>query len=194
MPSYPSSDPQTALTAHLDSFFTGHTSAWRTWPFGPIYQRVPGFRVFVASPGPRLAAWTYITSGCWQATEQDGHGLEFILTANQDLDRCVELLAVSAFYHAGPPSQRLDHGHTVNFGQPWLPGSTLDHALVSLPYSYGPDLEICAWDRGHARLLSLLPISRAERDFRHDHGLEALEQRFEQAQVDYTNPQRASVI
>jgi len=65
--------------------------------------------VFVTGPGPRLDAWTYVTSGCWPATEQDGHGLEFILTANQDLDRCVELLAINAFYHAGPPSQRLDH-------------------------------------------------------------------------------------
>jgi hypothetical protein len=116
------------------------------------------------------------------------------LTANQDLDRCVELLAVNAFYHAGPPSQRLDHGHTVNFGEPWLPGSGLDHALISLPYPYGPELETCAWDGGHARLLWLLPISRAERDFKRDHSLEALEQRFELAQVDYTNPQRASVI
>lgn len=194
MPSYPTSDAQAALAAHLDSFFTGHTTAWRTWSDGPIYQRVPGFQVLVAGPGPRLNAWTYVTSGCWQATEQDGHGLEFILTANQELDRCVELSAINAFYHAGPPSQRLDHGHTVNFGEPWLLGSILDHALISLPYPYGPDLEICAWDGGHARLLWVLPISRAERDFRRDHGLEALEQRFEQAQVDYINPQRASVI
>jgi len=43
MPRYPTSDPRAALATHLDSFFTGHTTAWRTWPYGPIYQRVPGF-------------------------------------------------------------------------------------------------------------------------------------------------------
>lgn len=194
MPSYPATDPHQALTQHLRGFFAGHPTAWRHWPHGPIGQRVPGFQVFVAGPGPRLAAWTYVTCGCWSATQHDGHGLEFVLTANRDSDRHVELLAVHAFYHTGPVQQRVDLGHTVFFGEPWVQGSALDHAVVSLPYPYGPDLEICAWDGGHARLLWLLPITRAERDFKRDHGLEPLEQRFDRAGIQFSDPNRQSVV
>ena len=69
------------------------------------------------------------------------------------------------------PLCRLDHGHTVPIGEPWLPGSACDHLLVSLPYPFGPELEMCRWDGGHARLLWLLPITEAERDFRTEHDL-----------------------
>jgi hypothetical protein len=37
------------------------------------------------------------------------------------------------------------------------------------------------------------PITRQERDFKREHGPEALEERFEAAGLDYSNPARASV-
>ena len=75
------------------------------------------------------------------------------------------------------------------------PGPVIDkHVLVSLPYPFGPELEVCAWDGGHARLLWLLPITAAERDFEVAHGLEALEQRFDDAALAYSDTRRGSVV
>jgi hypothetical protein len=101
---------------------------------------------------------------------------------------------MTSYYHAGPEHQRLDVGHTVPIGEPWLAGGTLNHLLVSLPYAYGPDLEQLRWKTGHARTLSLLPITTAERDFKATFGAEALEQRLEHAAVDFLNPSRESVV
>jgi suppressor of fused protein SUFU len=188
-------DPHVALRRHLEGFFDGHPIDCVTGMAGPIGNRVPGFRVFRIAPGPRFDCWTYVTSGCWAAAQRDGHGLEFALMAPSDIHDEVHLesLTMNAYYHAGPDHQRLDHGHTVPIGRPWSPGSLCDHLLVSLPYPFGPDFEICEWEGGHARLLWLLPITEAERDFKARAGLEALEDRFEQTPLDFLNPGRASL-
>ncbi|WP_204058609.1 suppressor of fused domain protein [Microbispora corallina] len=100
---------------------------------------------------------------------------------------------MNAYYHAGPPHQRLDHGHVVPIGRPWFAGSACDRYLISLPYPFGPDFEVCAWDGGHARILWLLPITPAERDLIMNAGLEAFESLCEEKRIDYTNPHRPSV-
>jgi hypothetical protein len=48
-----------------------------------------------------------------------------------------------AYYHATSGDYRLDHGHTVPIGRPWIRGSSCDHLLLSLPYPWGPELETC---------------------------------------------------
>ena len=101
---------------------------------------------------------------------------------------------MAAYYHAGPAQHRLDLGHTVPIGEPWLPGSQCDRLLVSLPYWYGPELETCTWDGGHARLLSLLPITESELAYKHARGLEELERRFEAASINVADPARAAVV
>ena len=141
-----------------------------------------------------MALWTYVTVGVWEATQQNGHGLEFVLAAQHEDPVHDEHLAMSAYYHAGPPEQRLDVGHTVPIGEPWLDGSACDHVLVSLPYPYGPDLEVCTWIGGHARLLWLVPITEAERDFKAAKGLQALEARLDQQAIHYWDPSRPSVV
>ncbi|MBE2317743.1 suppressor of fused domain protein [Solirubrobacter sp. CPCC 204708] len=185
-----------ALRAHLTGFFAGHRIELRDWPLGPILRRVPAFGVYAVAPGPRLtSAWTYVTTGCWDALhDRQGHGLEFVLSAATDGDRHVELLTMLAHYHAGPASQRMDWGHTVPIGEPWLPGSHLTHELISLPYAFGPQLERCAFDGGHIRILAVQPISEAERDFKAAHGVEALERRFEEEGIAWTDPFRPSVL
>jgi hypothetical protein len=145
-------------------------------------------------PGPRINLWTYVSLGCWRSTQTHGHGLEFVIASQDENPRMAELVAMTAYYHSGPNSQRLDHGHTLPIGEPWLPGSSCDHLLVSLPYPYGADFEICAWRDGHARMLWLLPITEAERDFKVANGMEALEQRFEDAGLRYWDSYRASVV
>ena len=196
MPSYETTDAVRAVDDHVHGFFAGHDIESLTQDDGPILDRVPLFRVHAVAPGERSwGMWTYVTTGCWNAAHDDeGHGIEFVLATRERTLRAVSLLAVTAYYHAGPPAQRLDIGHTVRFGEPWLPGSPSDCALVSMPYPWGPELEVCEWTGGHARLLWVLPITEAERDFRGSHGLEALEQRFEDAPIDYTDPHRPSVV
>lgn len=98
-----------------------------------------------------------------------------------------------AYYHTGPRDQRLDIGHTVPIGEPWMPGSLCTHLLISLPYAYGPNLEVCAWRSGHARLLSAIPITEAERNLKATAGLEALESLLEARAVNFTDPFRSSV-
>ncbi|WP_436795624.1 suppressor of fused domain protein [Actinospongicola halichondriae] len=194
MPQYSTDYPGLALREHAELFFAGHDIVEREWPGGPIAERIPDFSVLAVAPGPRFNRWTYITRGCWSATQEDGHGLEFVLSAPDGSDRHVELMTINAYYHSGPESQRLDLGHTVPIGEEWTPGSACDHLLVSLPYAYGPDLEICSWLDGHARLLSLIPITEAEREYKAAHGLEALESKLEEAHTDFSNPARESVI
>lgn len=183
-----------AISEHQHGYFRGHQVRARRWPADRINERVPGFYVHEFGPGPRFAAWTYATVGVWEAVHsEDGHGVEFVMSSPTRNERIVELLTINAYYHAGPPTQRLDLGHTVPIGEPWLPGSTCDHLFVSLPYPYGPELEVCKWLGGHARHLWLLPITEAEREFKVLHGAEALEKAFDDAAIIPTDPARPSV-
>lgn len=68
---------------------------------------------------------------------------------------------MNVYYHRGG---RLGLGRTVPIGEPWLPGSRCDHYLVSLPYPFGPDLQVCHIGDLHVDFLWLLPITRAGRD------------------------------
>jgi hypothetical protein len=185
-----------AVAKHVEAFFDGHAvSRLRHAPgLDRTLQRVPEFEVIAVGPGPKTPLWTYVTVGCWDATHTEReHGTEFLLCAPTNDGRHLLTLAMVAYYHAGPPEQRLDHGHTVPIGEPWMEGSACDHLLVSLPYPFGPDLEQCEWDAGHARLLWLLPITRSERDFKAEHGLEELEQRFDDVSLRYWEADRAAV-
>jgi hypothetical protein len=67
--------------------------------------------------------------------------------------------------------------------------------LVSLPYLFGPTLEVvCNIPHGHLRYLWLLPITREERELKSQEGQEVLEQRFDDYAIDSTDPLRASVV
>lgn len=98
-----------------------------------------------------------------------------------ELQPFVELLWVTAWFHN--TGAQLDHGHTVNFGRPVVPGSALTHGLLSRPYLDGPKLELL--DVPPTECLWLLPITERERDFKRDNGLEALEQIFEREALNY---------
>jgi Suppressor of fused protein (SUFU) len=191
VPTYETVDPVEALQRHLTEFFTGHVITEAPASTGPIESRIPGFFVYEVRPGPRFPGWTYVSAGCWQATaNQERHGLEFVLSTRDSSARHVEIVTIAAYYHAGPGDQRLDWAHTVPIGEPWVPGGTCDAFLVSEPYAYGPDLERCAWSTGHLQILSLMPITDSERQFKAAHGVEELEQRLEDAAVDFLDPAR----
>jgi hypothetical protein len=179
----------TGLRRHLRSFFAKHRDEEHRWVLGPAIDVLPRLRVVEFSPGPRSASWVYASVGAWEARSEAR--LEFLITApDQDL-RHVELLTMAAWYHR---QRCLGLGHTFPIGEPWLPRSRCDFMLVSLPYPFGPALEVCELPDGHVHYLWLLPITRAERDFKAREGQEALEQRFDECGLEYGNPLRDSVV
>ena len=176
---------------HVRSFFTGHEIEALDYDLGEQRREaVPGLRVITVGPGPRTNSWTYVTAGCWAVVEHGGHGLEFVLGTPVRDPSFAALPAMVAYYHA---DHHLDIKHSMSIGAPWMPNSGCDHLLVSLPYLHGPDLERCPLRDGHARLLWMLPVTSSEIAFRREHGHEALEALFDEAQINPTDPHRASV-
>lgn len=187
---------QEAVRAHLEECFGP-----RRVHVGPCTEeialtRLPNLRLATVEPAGDRPYAVYATIGSWDVVRHGEHGIEFVILGyEQDRADHLQRLAMVAHYHANDDeSFELDHGHTLPLGEPWLPGSTLDTVLVSLPYPLGPDFEVCEWEGGHARMLWLLPISDAEREFGRTHDLESLESRFDQARIDYLDPNRPSVV
>ena len=179
-----------ALESHLATFFEGHAREWFVWPAGPIRDVLPRFRVMRLAPGPRTIHWVYASVGTWEVTGEEPRGVEFLVIAPSENQVHVEFLAMAAHYHL---KEKLNKWHTFPIGRPWLPGSQLDHVLVSLPYPFGSELEICEVPGGHVHFLWLLPISASERAHKVEQGVDSLEQLLEDKQIDYADPMRASV-
>jgi hypothetical protein len=180
-----------ALRAHIRRFFKGHRRQEYEYTRGPAGRIPTDFRVVRVAPGPKTPLMTYLSLGSWEAAGDSKCGLEFVVTTQQPEMKCVELLAMVAYYHR---TEGLGVGHTFPLGHGWVGGSC-DHFLVSLPYPFGPELEVCRLgDDGPVRFLWLLPITAAEKQFRHEHGLEALEQRFDEVKLNHAFPWRESVM
>ncbi len=182
-------DPDAQVRHHLRQFIDGHTCEEHIWTLGPAHIQLPSLRVAEFAPGPKIGLWVYATVGAWEARIDPR--LEFLLVAPEQDQRHVELLFMAAWYHR---RHGLASGHTLPIGEPWLPGSACDFFLVSLPYTFGPQLEVCNIADWHLRVLWLLPITAVERDFKVREGLEALEQRFDEGALAYWAPLRASVV
>lgn len=155
------------------------------WPHGPL-----------ASDGMRVHQFETEAGTVFCTVGADGgprlpYSVEFHMVASsgEHWADIVELLYAIASFHR---DTRLDMAHTVNFGRPWLPGSSCDHAVLSRPYLFGPELEWMSVPR--TRFLWVIPITLAEREFKRRHGLDALEERFEAAQFRYRDPGRPSVV
>jgi hypothetical protein len=111
-------------------------------------------------------------------------------------DERVELLTIVAHVHR--TGAQLDLGHTVNLGQPALPVPRAITRSSRCPTwgLHGPKVEKIR-DAGGVtvgRCLWLVPITKAEREFKKAEGLDALEQRFEATNFDYLDPMRPSVV
>ena len=192
VPDFPSCDDVCgALAEHVGRFFSGHAIEAFTWPAGPIREANPHFRALRVAPQVSGGLWHYISNGGWAATEDQNNGLEFIISTPGPVDRAVELLAMTVYYNRGG---KLGLGHTLPIGEPWMPSSRCDHLLISLPYTFGPKLQTCHVGDRHVDFLWLLPITAAERDFKVANGLEALESRFEQRQLEYWDIGRPSTV
>jgi Suppressor of fused protein (SUFU) len=160
-------------------------------PPSPRRHELPDeFAILEFAPYGERQMWTYATCGMSQSDDQ--LPLELHLFSSDASRELVELLTAVAHYHrTGSP---LAVGHTVNFGKPWLDDSACDHGLVSLPYLDGPELENLRLPEGPTVKFDwLIPITPAEVDFKKANGLEALEERMEEAGFNYLDPNRPSV-
>ena len=123
---------------------------------------------------------------------QDDNLIElFIFSPRQDKAQ-IELVTVCASYHRN--ILPLNIHHTVNIGRPWLDNSNCDHCFISLPYLDGEDLEVFSFNDKTYHCYWLIPITEKERDYKIDKGCEALEQLFEDKQLDYLKPERKCLL
>jgi Suppressor of fused protein (SUFU) len=176
------------LQRHYERFW-GESSGVAHWARGPIHELPKSFGVAVFPPRAGRSYWVYATLGMSLGYKES---LELHLFSPRQADGLVELLTVVAHYHR--TGAKLGLHHTVNFGRPWLKNSTCSYGLISLPYLYGSQLEWLGSSGLRVRNLWLLPITKAERDFKKKNGAEALERLFEEHQVDYLDPERRSLV
>lgn len=183
-----------ATRSYCEALAEHYERVWRrpgtrfTWPKGPIAELPEGFCVLEFAPGQGRDMWTYAT--CGMSAGIDEKPIELHLFSPVQAEELVELLTAVAHYHC--TGARLGLGHTVNFGRPWLPGSRCSFGLVSLPYLDGPDLEVMrdpAFER-EVLCLWLIPITAREVQYKKQRGLEALEDLFQAAGIDYVDPHR----
>ena len=159
---------------------------------GPIHKLNPDFCVLEFPPAGNQNVWTYAT--CCMSTEREGRRIELhLFSATQDAT-LIELLTVTASYHKNDANLGLHH--TVNFGRPWQNNSQCTYGFISLPYLDGPELEdlaIPGTDVVH-KFYWLIPVTKAEVEFKKKYGVEELEQRFELEKFNYVDPYRESVV
>jgi hypothetical protein len=162
----------------------------RDWDRGPRAELPEPYAVLEFPPHGARAMWTYAT--CCMSLPDDDKPVELHLFSPAAHEGHVELLTAVAHYHR--TGSALDVGHTVNFGRPWLPGSSCDHGLVSLPYLDGPRLEVLRMDETETRCYWLVPVTAREVAFKKRDGMDALEAALERARFNYLDPARASVV
>ena len=187
----PQSDYGTRIHEHVHAFFSGHTSSREDFDRGPIQSLIPGFHSIAVEPGPKTNLWTYVSCGAGLIEKANSPHMEFLILSNVPNPKHTERLAMTSFYHH---TQTLGLGHTFPIGEPWVPGSTLDHGLISLPYPLGPHLEVLDTDSVHVHIYWILPITAAECAFKAENGLEALESAFEDAGLEYWDTRRSSIV
>lgn len=179
-----------ALLAHYERRFS--TSLWaRRWHEPPHPSLTPLPAEFEVRKYKRDADSALFATVCMSGAE-DPKPLELHIIAADDEatgSRSVFLLTVTAHFHR--TGRRLDVGHTVNFGEPWVPDGACSRGLVSRPYFDGPDFEReptqgirCAW---------LLPVTDSEVNYKIEFGLDALESKFEAAQINALDWARPAV-
>ena len=184
-----------AIESHLQNFFTGHDLSFDSWKVGQpkTLELLSRLRIAKFNPNQKENEdWTYASIGAWEFSNNKKQALEFVILAPFESARITELLTMAVNYHR---TQHLGFEHIFPIGEGWLENSECDHFLVSLPYPLGVNFEICHISKAfHIRFAWLLPITKAEKNFMVSHSLEELEKKFEEAEIEYSNPQRKSVI
>jgi len=179
-----------SIRSHYEAVWSAAKIAPLSEDRGPAWQLPVGFHILEIAPHGNRSMWTYAT--CGMSAQGASPPLELHLFSATQFPGHVELLTAVAHYHL--TEEYLGLGHTVNFGRPWMPGSHCEFGFISLPYLDGPGLEWLNIGEKQVRFLWLIPITDAERAYKIKHGIEALETKFDEAQFNYLDPQRVSVL
>ena len=183
---------------YQDSIIRHYENNWNTspkiyyWDKGPSNELPYDFRVLEFSPNKERKMWTYAT--CCMSQKHDKEMIELhIFSAKQD-DTLIELLTAIAHYHR--TSSHLGLNHSVNFGRPWQDNSKCEYGFISLPYMDGPKLENLKIEENHSFLKCywLIPITKAEVEYKKEYGVAALENLFEEKKFNYLDSKRLSVV
>lgn len=179
------------VAAHLKAIWPAETKELFSWKGGPAGVALPHLRVCRVAPTEPTDPWVYLTVGLSEEMANENTAHEFVIISPWESAIHIETLAVLGFYHR---TNRLYPGSIVDIGREWIEGSGMDHFLVSIPYPYGPDFEYC-WvnDEKKIRFLWLVPIYASEAEYAQQHGVEALEERFDEQQIDVVDASREPV-
>lgn len=185
------------MTNYCEKLKDHYSKIWGNSPVikklmkGPVQDLPQEFGILEFPPTLSRHMWTYAT--CCMSQPEDKELLELHMFSPIQSEKLVELLTITAHFHR--TGELLGLGHTINFGCPWFVKSKCDHGLVSLPYLDGPAIERCEFSMPDlvVQCLWLIPITKAERDFKKLNGLEALEARLEEKKFNYLDPYRPSV-
>lgn len=180
----------TQLAQHYQQYF-GVEGTKSILDKGPREKLHPDFYVLEIPPNKRHGVFIYCTVGM-SADRTDDNLIELFVFSPKSDSKLVELLTYCASYHR--TSRPMNIHHTVNVGQPWLDSSICDHAFISLPYLDGNNLGIFGFEGNEIYCYWLIPITKAERDYKVENGCEALEQLFEEKELDYINPERKCLL
>jgi hypothetical protein len=186
--------PHGGILDHYRTFWGSDRIEEVHWTPEHLGERLPDFHIVKVRPETPDGMWTFASIGAWRATAQAHHGLEFVAVAHDQSAAVMQRLGMIAYYHAGPPENRLGIGHLLPIGGGWVEGSPLESILVSLPYPWGPRLEHCQLPGRHIQVAWLLPITTAEHQFAREHGADALEGLFDESKLNYVDPFRQSVV
>ena len=179
--------PCAAIQEHYAAVWSSQPVAELKLTRGPVHELPMDFDILKFKRS--VDTWAYATRCMLRPEEEDSLALYMVTSSEYD-DDITELLTIVAHYHL--TGARLGLAHTVNFGRPWVPNATCTHGLLSHPYLDGPQME---WStEPPVQCLWLLPITEAEVRFKKSHGLEALEQKFDELQLRLLDPFRSSVV
>jgi Suppressor of fused protein (SUFU) len=180
-----------SIREHAQGYFVDATISEHQWRDRTIRRFFPQFRVLEISPGSVCNFWTFVSSGGHKTKHKNAGLTEFmIITEKPDL-RQIQLLGMNAVYYK---DHYLEPGDSYAIGEPWVAGSRCDHILISLPYPYGQDWEICGLENGHLHIYWLLPITSEEHEYKVKNGAEALEELFERKGLEFWKTGRKSVV
>ena len=184
------------MNNYREAILAHYITQWKVNPrgfqakAGPVYQVSQEFETLEFPPSDTRDMWTYATSGMSSITSDSF--IELHVFSARQCEALATLLTAVAHYHQ--TEQVLFVGHTVNFGIPWQESSPCTYGLISMPYLDGPGLEEMQYEHKEVDCYWLIPITKAERDFKKANGLEALEELFDENGLDYVNPYRKSVV
>jgi hypothetical protein len=178
------------LQQHLETNWEARAKRLK-WEKGPTHKLHPDFSVLEFGPTNHQSYWIYSTLGMSKERE-DEHLIELHMFSSIQDTGLLELLTVTASYHRNDLPLGLHH--TVNFGRAWQDNSECDHGFISLPCLDGEGLKVFSFEGGHLHNLWLIPITQQERDFKIEHGWDALEGLFEQNGFNYLDAKRPSLV